>query len=266
MTTVIDPATVLRATKDAGAALASAMSIAQQKQTDLLNQLSDAKIALDAAEVAFAELEVEVRKASPDVQALQAKAAQATANSAAALKSSSELIGAVGFVGTIGSPVDEWKECRATIDRCDKILVDLRKTGFGFVTAVVGAATFLFSGATDFSAKSSILVMLVVLIATLYFIDLAHQTWLGVAVKTAGSLEKRLGFSLTQNIGVEFAAARAVGLGFWLYFILLFATCAIFWFSVPKEAPMSGHHITVGVAFFVGLASMIIGLCVSHKK
>ena len=151
MTTGIDPNIALQATRDAGTALASAISIVQQKQTDLSNKLSAADSALNAAKVAYDELDVEARKSSPDVQTLQAKIAQATTNSAGALKSSSELIGAVGFVGTIGSSVDEWKECRATIDRCDKILVDLRKTGFGFVTAVVGAATFLFSGATDFS-------------------------------------------------------------------------------------------------------------------
>ena len=44
-----------------------------------------------------------------------------------------------------GQPIEEWKECRSTIDRFDKILVDLRKTGFGFVTALVSAAAFLFN-------------------------------------------------------------------------------------------------------------------------
>jgi hypothetical protein len=40
---------------------------------------------------------------------------------------------------------DEWKECRATIGRFDGLLVDLRKTGFGFVTAIVSGPTFLFA-------------------------------------------------------------------------------------------------------------------------
>jgi hypothetical protein len=31
---------------------------------------------------------------------------------------------------------EEWKECRFSIDRFDRLLVDLRKTGFGFVTAL----------------------------------------------------------------------------------------------------------------------------------
>ena len=40
---------------------------------------------------------------------------------------------------------DEWKECRATIGRFDTILVDLRKVGFSFITAIVSGATFFFT-------------------------------------------------------------------------------------------------------------------------
>ena len=37
----------------------------------------------------------------------------------------------------------EWKECSTSIDRFDKILVDLRKTGISFVTTIIGGAAFL---------------------------------------------------------------------------------------------------------------------------
>lgn len=263
MATGIDPGIVLNATYEAGAALASAISIVDQKKGDLSNRLAAATPALEAATVAFSQLSEATIRSSPDIQA---KLTLAIECSAAALKASSELISAVGFTGTVGSPVDEWKECRATIDRCDKILVDLRKTGFGFVTAVVGVAAYVFSNSNEFAPKAALLCMLVVLIVTLYLVDLAHQTWLGVAVKRAEELERRLSFSITQNISSGFAASRAVGLGFTLYLVLLFATCAIFWSSVWKEPAPSGHHVTVGAALFVGLVAMVVAFCSSGRQ
>jgi hypothetical protein len=263
MTTGIDPRIALNVTYEAGVALASAISILEQKKGDLANRLGSATAALEATTVAFNQLDEATAQSLPDVQA---KLVRSTEMSAAALKASSELISSVGFAGTIGSPVDEWKECRATIDRCDKILVDLRKTGFGFVTAVVGVAAYVFSGNNAFFPKAALLGMLVVLIVTLYLVDLAHQTWLGEAVKRAEELEKRLSFSLTGNISAGFAASKAVALGFILYFVLLLATSAIFWSSVWMEASTSGHHVTVGVEFAVGLLAMIGGLVWSNKK
>ena len=41
---------------------------------------------------------------------------------------------------SVAEKKDEWKECRITIDRFDKLLVDLRKTGTGFITALIGAS------------------------------------------------------------------------------------------------------------------------------
>jgi hypothetical protein len=263
MTTGIDPRIALNATYEAGAALASAISIVDQKKGDLSNRLAAATPALEAATAAFSQLSEATTLSSPDIQA---KLTRAIECSSAALKASSELISAVGFTGTVGSPVDEWKECRTTIDRCDKILVDLRKTGFGFVTAVVGVAAYVFSTSNEFAPKAALLWMLVILIVTLYLVDLAHQTWLGVAVKRAEELERRLSFSITQNISSGFAASQAVRLGFLLYFVLLVATCAIFWSSVWKEAPQSGHHVTIGTAFVIGLVAMIAGLRSSSRQ
>src|SRR6187551_2389190 len=101
-----------------------------------------------------------------------------------ALKFSADAINLARVGGGAGAKTDEWKECRTTIDRFDKLLVDLRKTGFGFVTALVGAASFIF-GPDKLNVRLTILVMLVLLIGTLYLIDLAHQSWLDVAVTRA---------------------------------------------------------------------------------
>jgi hypothetical protein len=164
----------LAVVQQAQAALTSAVAIVGQKQADLSNKLATAKDAHDAAVAAANDLEAAKKGPAVDSAALQGKIAAATEKSAGALKSSAELIGAVGFVGAVGSPIDEWKECRSTIDRFDKILVDLRKTGFGFVTAIAAGAQFIFADANYFAAKAALLAMLIVLIITLYSIDLVH--------------------------------------------------------------------------------------------
>jgi len=256
-----DPGPALSAAGAACAALDDAVRLAARRQDQLAANIEAARAVLGETAAAAIGLRGAAAAQVPELTAT------AIEKSATALKASCDLLGAVGLESKAGSSVDEWKECRSTIDRCDKILVDLRKTGFGFVTAIVGVAAFLFKDANDFGPKASLMVMLVLLIVTLYLIDLAHQTWLGVAVKRAEALEERLHFELTGNIGEEFAAARAVFLGFILYFILLAATSAIFWFSVPAaEGRLSGHHITIYGAFGVGLVSMIVGLLISLKN
>jgi hypothetical protein len=48
---------------------------------------------------------------------------------------------------------DEWKACRKYIDKFDKLLIDLRKYGFSFVTGLMTAGSFL-GFAPDLSAKT----------------------------------------------------------------------------------------------------------------
>jgi hypothetical protein len=163
-------------------------------------------------------------------------------------------------------------ECRTTIDRCDKLLVDLRKTGFGFVTAVVGASVYVF-GKSDHAgndAKSLLVCMLVMLIIILYLVDLAHQTWLSVAVERAKVLEREpeLNFTLTQDIGKEFASSMAFGLGCALYSLLLFATCAIFWASIPLAAEdlFSAPRANIYGAFVIGLLVILASPFVSPRR
>jgi hypothetical protein len=260
----------LKAARDAHTALTSAIAIVEHKQTDLSIRLAASKNALDAAMAVADELEANAKNPAVDKNALQSKAALANERSAAALKSSADLIGAVGFVGVVGSPIDEWKECRATIDRFDKILVDLRKTGFGFVTAIAAGAQFLFTDSNSFAAKAALLAMLIVLIITLFWIDLAHQQWLNVAVTRAETIEKVRfsgSISLTTDIGEKFKPVRAVTLGLILYLTLLLATCSVFFFSVPKPEPLtSGHHGFVASAFLVGMMTMIGGWIFSDDK
>jgi hypothetical protein len=54
---------------------------------------------------------------TPVTRELQKKAIEAAERSAAAVRSSADMTVAVSIAGTIGTPLDAWKECRATIDR-----------------------------------------------------------------------------------------------------------------------------------------------------
>jgi hypothetical protein len=170
--------------------------------------------------------------------------------------------------GEPGQALDEWKECRATVDRCDKLLVDLRKTGFSFITAVVGASSFLF--VVDPSkaflidqAKATLMWMLALLIVVLYWIDLAHQTLLQAAVDRAGTLEDALQFKLTREIGKRFVSVQPFALGFTIYVFLLAATSLIFYESL---LPSSSERHVVTSAAGLGFVSICLLAWVGHPK
>lgn len=121
---------------------------------------------------------------------------------------------------------DEWKECRATIGRFDGLLVDLRKTGFGFVTAIGSGATFFFAydptkPMVPESGKFAVFTIIMVLTLTLYIIDRVHQLLMQQAVNHARSLEAKIGFSISSVLGSKYTKKYASKVGVALYLILL---------------------------------------------
>lgn len=245
--------------------LGQATVIARRSAHDLGAKVTAAEQALTDLENAATAL-----KAAPDAQLGQA-IEQAVTRATGIMKTVETLLPAGTPVSSLGSPLDEWKECRNTIDRCDKLLVDIRKTGFGFITAVVGAATFVFSVTTHFAnlAKSWLLCMLVVLIIVLYAIDLAHQTWLNQAVDRAKTLERgALQFQLTQNIAREFAASQSISLGVALYVLLLVSACLIFQVSIPlsDESALSAARVNIYSALAIGLFAIGGGTLIAVKR
>jgi hypothetical protein len=64
--------------------------------------------------------------------------------------------------------LDEWKECRGTM-RFDGVLADLRKYGFGLVTALITAVGFLgqttVSSAVRLAVPTTIMMLIVILFA-----------------------------------------------------------------------------------------------------
>jgi hypothetical protein len=238
----------------ADAATAKARDLVSRRQRLSNEHLATANTSLATAKAKLAGLTTH----GAENDRLTFEAAEAAAR---ALKSSYEAVEAAGIGGGIGDKKEEWKECRLTIDRFDKLLVDLRKTGFGVVTALVGAATFLFTLSSP-GTSVSILCILVLLIAVLQWIDRVHQVWLLEAVKRAVKLEEELGFRITTTLGEKFKGLDATMLGIWFYLILLIATCTIFWFAIPlkMEGPCGGHRMIIYGAGVVGVLFMIASL------
>jgi multidrug efflux pump subunit AcrA (membrane-fusion protein) len=161
----------------------------------------------------------------------------ATAHLAAAVTYATQAF--AGVAG--GDPKEEWKECRQSIDRFDKLLVDLRKTGFGFITTIVGASA-LFIGTTNTPPSEElqfgVFAIIGFLIIMLFAVDCTHQVWLKTAVSRAIDLEtQRLNYTITTNIRNKFKGWEAGIIGVGLYALLLATTSAIFLVA----AHASGH-------------------------
>jgi len=147
----------------------------------------------------------------------------------------------------VGDPKEEWKECRVSIDRFDKLLVDLRKTGFGFITAIVSGAAFLLGPTTPVSTASTppqaavtsgplvklaTFGIIALLIVALFAIDRVHQIWLNTAVDRAKVLEGLLDYKLTQTLSNQLRRHDAVLIGIVVYIVLLAISGGIFVISL----------------------------------
>ena len=128
--------------------------------------------------------------------------AKATANIEEGTKA---LDAAKRSIGLPGAPLDEWKECRVTIDRFDKLLSEVRKTGYTFVAAVIGLASLFLGRGGPITladeAKFAILSAIMILSLALFCYDWMLGRWLKAAVDRAASIEAgQLKFELTRSI------------------------------------------------------------------
>jgi len=172
------------------------------------------------------------------------------------------------FAGVAGGdPKDEWKECRTSIDRFDKLIVDLRKTGFGFLTTVVGGAAILLGTVatpTPGEFKFAAFVVVGLLIITLFALDCTHQIWLKAAVARARVLEASLSYEITSTITKKFHGVEAVLIGVVLYLILFGATSVLFWVSLENAAgPFQLWTIIGGCA---GGAVIVLGAATAYAR
>lgn len=85
----------------------------------------------------------------------------------------------------------EWKESRLSIDRFDKITVDLRKYGFSFVALIISSSSIIFDAAKIQNPLPLIIVPIVVALLTLslFLADSYYQVLLLAAILHARHLE-----------------------------------------------------------------------------
>ena len=158
--------------------------------------------------------------------------------------------------------LDEWKECRTSIDRFDKLIVDVRKYGFTLITGLLTASAFAFvkldSVSVPDAARVGVSLVLMVLVLGLFTVDRYLEIFLRSAVTRARALETALDFRLTRMISNVAEGAETSTWATWLY--TFFMLCAIVPWVVattdPWRSPLA-IATTPGparVVTFIGLA------------
>lgn len=164
-----------------------------------------------------------------------------------------------------GDALSEWKECRSTIDRFDKILVDLRKTGFSFLTAVVGAAAIWQLSAQNTAANMALVKVCVFLIVTgltvlLHEIDRVHRVWLIETVQLACKLEEKLDYHVTRNLRGRIGSFGAQLIGGMSYFGFLLITAIAFLMSMGAALDprlWDNNQLWIGAICLAGMLLML---------
>jgi hypoxanthine phosphoribosyltransferase len=95
---------------------------------------------------------------------------------------------------------EEWKESRATIDRLDKISVDLRKYGFSIITLIISSSSIIFDAARIQNPLPLIIVpfSIAILTLSLFLADNYYQVLLLSSILHARQLENAHMASLSQ--------------------------------------------------------------------
>lgn len=85
----------------------------------------------------------------------------------------------------------EWKEARQSIDRFDKITVDLRKYGFSFIALIISSSSIIFDAAKVANPLPLVIVPIVIALLTLslFLADSYYQVLLLAAILYTRSLE-----------------------------------------------------------------------------
>lgn len=163
-----------------------------------------------------------------------------------------------------GKALDEWKECRSTIGRFDSILVDLRKTGFGFITTIIGISAYLFGSVAqqggntvptaDPLAKLAVYAAITLLILMLFMIDRAHNIWLRKAVERASDLEVKLQYSLTKDLSGQISIGSARWIALSLYLLVIGIVGFFFWAVIGETPELLGVKLRYLVLAVTGLS------------
>jgi hypothetical protein len=124
----------------------------------------------------------------------------------------------------------EWTVARKTVDGFDKILVDLRKFGFSFITGLLTAQSLLGAGTpTSAQVLYAAIAATIGLIVVLYWMDRLYETMLYGAVYTATKLENHLQMSLTGDISYVYGKMKSAPIPHLIYFGFASASLLIYY-------------------------------------
>ena len=160
---------------------------------------------------------------------------------------------------------DEWQTARDLISSFDDRLTDLRKTGFGFVSALLTAQALLTSGVTNGGGSVPDLVKIGVIWVTFFLIGALRLTeknyrfFQQAASLRAKILERHLNLELTETISKKYDQQ-----GMWnyfndLYYLLVFAAGVLgIAVILPNIFLVAAQIVVTLIAFFA--VRMIGGL------
>lgn len=122
----------------------------------------------------------------------------------------------------------EWKQCQISIAEFDKMILDVRKYGFSFITILLTANGILL-GFTKQDLQPpnlafiGIFLVLLILIGGLFRVDRVHEIFLRAAVLRAMKLEEQLNLGLTRSVTYWSENLKTATWGVWLYILLAMA-------------------------------------------
>jgi hypothetical protein len=197
--------------------------------------------------------------------------------------------------------VIEWKECRATVARFEKIIVDLRKYGFILLAALLTAKALFFlnsspsdkgalTGAKDKGAlteakdkgalteakdkgapteltlqtRIALMLFTMVLIFALFVVDLSQEVLLRAARRRAIALETDLRMELSSVLKEQAIGPWVHSRGIWLYSSLVLAS---FLASVLTTIRMDGlleKHYSIFFTIIFLITVLTLGLLYWH--
>lgn len=142
------------------------------------------------------------------------------------------------------SLISEWKETRLSIDRFDKITVDLRKYGFSFITFIISSSSIIFDATKVQNPLPLVIVPLVISLLTLslFLADSYYQVLLLAAILHARHLE---------NIHKEVVSRNSAGQ---MYFGLNLTN-----YIEDKVQKTSAHLYTVIVYILFFIIAALLG-------
>ena len=154
----------------------------------------------------------------------------------------------------------EWKTCRETLREFDKILVDLRKFGFGLITVLLSANGFLFAQTNIGEvAIMGVFAALLVLIVGLFRYDRVHEVFIRAAVLRAIDLEITRSMGLTREIAYW---SYKIATGTWGQYLYVFFCFAAYLLAVAGILHSPGTavgsvpevHLIIGCTIAGGVA------------